>query len=414
MNTRHLIIIIVVAVIGVGVFSTFSALFPDVNSNSENIVNSAPESLPTNNKDFVFDFYSKVAEQNPESNLFFSPLGISMAFSLAYEGAEGETARQMQQAFDFEKDDKKRGEMVAELLERLDGKDLYKLQVANALWVKDGYKINQSYLDTATTYYNSTVDNVDFVTNDGVNKINGWVKQKTEGKIQDILPPDSTDDLTRMVITNAVYFKGKWALQFNQQKTTEELFWIDKDKSVEVMMMKQPADMFHYAETDDLQALEMYYVGGDISMLVLLPKDRDGINSLEKSLDMQKIDSINNMMERQPLTVHIPKFEFETEYGLVGLMKNLGIHDAFDKNNANFEGITDEQVYLEQAKHKAFVSVDEEGTEAAAVTALVVRATSGPPTPEHEFIADHPFVFVIQEKDTGEILFIGRLVNPLI
>ena len=412
MNTRHLIIIIVVAVIGVGVFSTFSALFPDVNSNSENIVNSAPESLPTNSKDFVFDFYSKVAEQNPESNLFFSPLGISMAFSLVYEGAEGETARQMQQAFDFEKDDKKRGEMVAELLERLDGKDLYKLQVANALWVKDGYKIKQSYLDTATTYYNSTVDNVDFVTNDGVNKINGWVKQKTEGKIQDILPPDSTDDLTLMVITNAVYFKGKWALQFNQQKTTKELFWIDKDKSVEVMMMKQPADMFHYAETDDLQALEMYYVGGDISMLVLLPKDREGINSLEKSLDMQKIDSINNMMERQPLTVHIPKFEFETEYGLVGLMKNLGILDAFDKNNANFEGITDEQVYLEQAKHKAFVSVDEEGTEAAAVTALVVRLTSGPPTPEHEFIADHPFVFVIQEKDTGEILFIGRFSNP--
>lgn len=405
--------IIILAVAAIGILGTFTVLSPVSDSNNDSSVNnSTSENVSSSHKDFVFGFYSKVADQNPESNLFFSPLGISMAFSLAYEGAEGETATQMQQAFDFEKDDKKRGEMVAELLERLDGKDLYKLQVANALWVKDDYKIKQAYLDTATTYYNSTVDNVDFVTDDGVDKINNWVKQKTEDKIQDILPPGSTDDQTRMVITNAVYFKGKWALQFNQQKTTEELFWIDKDKSVEVMMMKQPADMFYYAETDDLQALEMYYVGGDISMLVLLPKDRDGINSLEKSLDMQKLDSINSMMERKPLTVHIPKFEFETEYGLVGLMKNLGIHDAFDENNANFEGITDEQVYLEQAKHKAFVSVDEEGTEAAAITALVVRATSGPPAPEHEFIADHPFVFVIQEKDTGEILFIGRFFNP--
>ena len=412
MKTRLLIFIFAVVAIGVGVFSISITSSIDDISNPESDANSTFSEDLSFDKGFVFGFYSKVAEQNQESNLFFSPLGISMAFSLAYEGAEGETARQMQQVFDFEKDDKKRGEMVAELLERLDGKDLYKLQVANALWVKDDYKIKQAYLDTATTYYNSTVDNVDFVTDDGVNKINRWVKQKTEDKIQDILSPGSTDDLTRMVITNAVYFKGKWALQFNQQKTTEELFWIDKDKSVEVMMMKQPADMFYYAETNDLQALEMYYVGHDISMLVLLPKDRDGINSLEKSLDMQKLDSINSMMDRQPLTVHIPKFEFETEYGLVGLMKNLGIHDAFDKDNANFEGITDEQVYLKQAKHKAFVSVDEEGTEAAAVTALVVSAQSGPPTPEHEFIADHPFVFVIQEKDTGEILFLGKVVDP--
>ena len=131
---------------------------------------------------------------------------------------------------------------------------------------------------------------------------------------------------------NAVYFKGKWGLQFSPQKTTEELFWLDKNKSVEVMMMKEPAAKFNYAETDEVQILQMGYVGGDISMLVLLPKDRDGLDSLEKSLDMQKLDSLKGMMERQPLTVHIPKFEFETEYDLVGLMQNLGIQDAFDEN----------------------------------------------------------------------------------
>lgn len=365
-------------------------------------------------KDFVFAFYSEIAKDSPESNLFFSPFGISTAFSMAYEGAAGNTASEMQQVFGFISDDQKRREAISDTLAKLDSKnDMYKLQIANALWIKDGYQIKQDYLDTATTYYDSTVDNVDFVTNDGVNKINRWTSEKTQGKIKDVLAPDSTDELTRMVITNAIYFKGKWGNQFNPGNTSDKLFWLDKDKSVTVPMMKSPADMFYYYETKDLQAIKMYYVGGDISMIVLLPKDKNGLGSLEDSLNMQKLDFIRDMMTREPLTIQMPKFEFETEYKLVDSLENLGIHDAFDKNNADFQGMTDEQVYLDQAIHKAFVNVNEEGTEAAAITALVVRAQSGPPEPRHEFVADHPFVFIIQENNTGEILFIGRLANPL-
>ena len=366
-------------------------------------------------KDFVFAFYSEIAKDSPESNLFLSPFGISTAFSMAYEGAAGNTASEMQQVFGFISDDQKRREAISDTLAKLDSKnDMYKLQIANALWVKDGYQIKQDYLDTATTYYDSTVDNVDFVTNDGVNKINRWTSEKTQGKIKDVLAPDSTDELTRMVITNAIYFKGKWGNQFNPGNTSDKLFWLDKDKSVTVPMMKSPADMFDYYETKDLQAIKMYYVGGDISMIVLLPKDKNGLGSLEDSLNMQKLDFIRDMMTREPLTIQMPKFEFETEYKLVDSLENLGIHDAFDKNNADFQGMTDEQVYLDQAIHKAFVNVNEEGTEAAAITALVVRAQSGPPEPRHEFVADHPFVFIIQENNTGEILFIGRLANPLV
>ena len=366
-------------------------------------------------KDFVFEFYSEIAKASPESNLFLSPFSISTAFSMVYEGAAENTASEMQQVFGFISDDQKRRELISDTLARLDSKnDLYKLQIANALWVKDGYQIKQDYLDTATTYYDSTVDNVDFVTNDGVNKINKWTSEKTQGKIKDVLAPDSTDELTRMVITNAIYFKGKWGNQFNPGNTSDKLFWLDKDKSVTVQMMESPADMFNYYETKDLQAIKMYYVGGDISMIVLLPKDKNGLGSLEDSLNMQKLDFIRDMMTMQPLTIQMPKFEFETEYKLVDSLENLGIHDAFDENNADFQGMTDEQVYLAQAIHKAFVNVNEEGTEAAAITALVVRAQSGPPEPRHEFVADHPFVFIIQENNTGEILFIGRLANPLV
>ncbi len=386
----------------------FSDVTPEILENDNYLKNEM-----SGDKDFVFAFYSEIAEKNKQSNIFFSPLSISTAFSMAYEGAKENTASEMLQVFGFESDDAKRQKAISELLSRFNHKDdWYNLQVANALWVKDGYEIKQGYLDTAKTHYSSTVDNVDFVTDDGINQINSWVKENTNEKIQDILAPGSTDDSTRMVITNAVYFKGKWSSEFNPRNTSEKPFWTDKDNSVTVSMMKQPVDIYNYAKTENLQALELNYLGGDISMVVLLPKDRDGIQSLENFMDKEKLNAIKDGMTRQPITVEIPKFEFETEYNLITSLQSLGLHDAFDESNADFQGITDEQVYVEQASHKAFVNVNEKGTEAAAVTALVMRATSGPPEPVGEFVADHPFMFIIQEKETGEILFIGRIMDP--
>ena len=402
------VLAIIFIVLGIGV------LYISEDGSSDVLVNNDDSVInPSEQKDFVFAFYSEIAEKDKKSNIFFSPLSISTAFSMAYEGAKENTASEMQQVFGFESDDAKRQKAISELLSRFNHKDdWYNLQVANALWIKDGYEIKQNYIDTAKTHYSSTADNVDFVTDDGINKINSWVKEKTNDKIESILAPGSTDDSTRMVITNAVYFKGKWSSEFNPRDTSEKLFWTDKDNSVTVPMMKQHVDIYNYAKTANLQALELNYLGGDISMVVLLPKDKDGIRSLEQSMNKEKLDAIKDGMTRQPVTVEIPKFEFETEYNLKSPLQSLGVHDAFDKNSANFQGITDEQVYLAKAAHKAFVNVNEKGTEAAAITALVARATSGPPEPVAEFVADHPFMFVIQEKETGEILFIGRLVNP--
>ena len=364
-------------------------------------------------KDFVFAFYSEIADKDKKSNVFFSPLSISTAFSIAYEGAKENTASQIQRVFDLEKDDFKRHQKISDTLSRLNHEDdWYDLQVANALWIKDGYQIKQDYIDIAKKHYSSTVDNVDFVTDDGVNRINDWTKQKTNDKIQEILEPGSTDDLTLMVITNAVYFKGKWGLEFNPDNTREQPFWTDMNTSVQVPMMSEAAAMYNYAEIDDLQALELNYIGGDISMIILLPKERDGLMTLEQSLDKKRFDSIKDKMTNHPLTVQMPRFDFETEYNLIPPLKRLGLEDAFEKNNANFQGITDEQTYLDKAIHKAFVNVNEDGTEAAAITALVGRFTSGPPEPVAEFIADHPFMFVIQEKETGEILFMGRVIDP--
>ena len=381
---------------------------PPITITADNIVDA--------NNQFAFNFYSQISqdEKTKDQNIFFSPLSIFTAFAIAYEGAVQDTATQMQQTFGFESDDKKRHTKIADMMSGLDHKeDWYKLNVANALWVKENYTIKQDYLDTAKSHYSSTVENVNFATDDGINKINGWVKEKTNDKIQDILEPGSTDEYTRMIITNAVYFKGKWSSEFNSGNTEEKEFWIDNgNSSVTVPMMHQPVDMYNYAKTDSLQALELMYLGGDVSMIMLLPNEIDGIDSLEESLDVQKLESIKNSMTRQPITLQIPKFEFETEYGLIPPLQNMGVYDAFDKRTADFAGITDEQVYIDKAKHKAFVNVNEEGTEAAAITALVLRPTSGPPDPVDKFVADHPFIFIIQKNDTGQILFLGKVMDP--
>ena len=393
---------------GIGILSIGDS-FVDFLENNDDI----PATEKSGQKDFTFEFYSQIAEKNGKSNIFFSPLSLSTAFSMAYEGAKENTAFEMQQLFGFEEDDAKRQKTISDLLSRLNHKDdWYNLQVANALWVKDGHPIKQDYLDSIQTHYSGTVENVNFTTMDGVERINQWVKNKTNDKIEKILDPGSTDEMTLMAITNAVYFKGKWSSQFSPDRTTEKPFWTDKNNSVNIPMMREPADVYNYAEIGNIQALELDYLGGDISMIVLLPKEREGLRSLEQNLDMKEFDLIKSSMTRKPLTLEMPKFEFETEYNLIGPLKNLGMYDAFDKDTADFEGITDKQTYIGQAKHKAFVNVNEEGTEAAAITALVFELTSGSPEPIAKFVADHPFMFIIQEKETGEILFIGRFVNP--
>lgn len=367
----------------------------------------------TKHDDFAFSFYHQIAEDDSTSNLFFSPFSISTAFSMVYEGVGGKTAEQIRDAFDFTQDDDARRKNISDTLQRLNHeKGFYELEVANGIWLAELHKPKPEYVEIVTTHYNGTSQTVDFVSNEGVDEINQWVSEKTKDKIQKILNYGDTNELTLLVLANSVYFNGKWGEQFNPDDTSEEPFWIGNEKSVKVQMMKIPAEMFNYAETDTIQILEMPYLGHDISMLVILPKDRNGLESLEKSLSSDKLVELKGVMEPQPLTVHIPKFKFEADYDLVPLLKKLGVHDAFDKVVADFSGMTDEKAFLSKAKHKAFVDVNEEGTEAAAVTVAIAELQSGPPDPRYQFKADHPFVFIIQEKDTGEILFIGRLANP--
>jgi len=366
------------------------------------------------NNQFAIEFYSQIKD---DENIFYSPWSIMTAFAIVNEGARGNTAEEMQSVFGFSSNKTQRQNEFKSVNDELNQEDSsYSLQVANALWLADFFEPLKEYVDIAKKYYDSEVSAVDFVGNQGVDTINSWAAEKTNDKIKTILAPGSTNELTRLVITNAIYFKGTWVTQFNEENTREQNFTVDSDTLIKTQMMNLYQNQHLYGETESIKILELPYEGEKLSMLLLLPKEIDGIADLENSLSVENLNYWrDSLLEQELKIVSIPKFELETEYGLIPPLLKLGLNDAFDEKKADFSGIaTSEQLFITSALHKAYVDVNEEGTEAAAVTAIRVGATSVDPNPPpvFTFVADHPFVFVIQDDSTGNILFIGKMSNP--
>ncbi len=358
--------------------------------------------IDANNK-FAIDFYSQVSQES-EENIFFSPWSIYTAFAIAHEGAKGNTAEEMQSVFGFSDDvDQRRSnfKLVNDDLNQKDSK--YKLSVANALWLAEGFKPHPEYVEISQNYYDSEVNTVDFGA-DGIDIINDWVNEKTEEKIEEIFPPGPNPDI-QLAITNAIYFKGTWVSQFNPEKTQDGNFWINSDESVTVPMMFLDESPVSIAFLEELQVLEMPYEGEKLSMMILLPNQKDGLEELEDSLSAENLSTWKDELGEGSIQVMMPKFKLETEYDLVSILETLGIHDAFGA--ADFSGISNSELFINAAVHKAFVDVNEEGTEAAAATGITMHE-SAPFT----LRVDHPFIFIIQDNETGNILFMGRMVNP--
>jgi len=361
------------------------------------------------NNQFSLDFYRQVISEDKD-NIFFSPLSISTAFAVTYEGTRGTTSQEIADVFGFPTEDSQRRSSFNYVLKSLtESESDYTLKIANAIWIAQGFKPLSSYVDTAKKYYDSKISNVDFTSEEGVDSINQWVREKTENKIEKLVEPGSTNELTRLILTNAIYFNGTWAKPFNKDATRDADFKINSDRTVLTPMMWLRGTTLNYTENEKLEVLEIPYEGEKISMIILLPKKVDGIDSLEKSLTVEDFSKWKESLSESRMDVYMPKFTFKTDYDLKGKLQKMGISSAFDQNKADFGGITDlEKLYIEFAIHKAFVDVNEVGTEAAGITGIGVSATSAPPV----FKADHPFIFIIQEKETGNILFIGRMVDP--
>jgi serpin B len=362
---------------------------------------------------FAFDLYSEL-NKNEQGNIFYSPYSISVALAMTYEGAKGKTADEMKSVFHFPENDVLRPNF-AKIYNDINKKDkAYQLNTGNALWAQQDYPFLQNYLTTVETYYGGKGANLDFIkeTEKSRQTINSFIEEQTNNKIKDLLPQGSVNSMTRLVLTNAIYFKGTWEWEFDKSDTTEQDFKITPSnvKQVSMMYMKNDKARFNYTETDDLQILELPYKGNDISMLILLPKGN--LESIESSLNAEKLTELKNQMKEEKLTgIYLPKFEFDTKYSMKDTLESMGMPTAFDSSSADFSGMTGKKdLFIGFVIHQAYVKVDEQGTEAAAATAVGMTLSIAPQ--EKIFRADHPFIFIIQDKNTGNILFLGRVTDP--
>lgn len=373
------------------------------------------ETTVKGNTAFAIDLYEKL--KGAKGNLFFSPYSISTALAMTYAGARGNTENQMAQTLHFTLHQKQLHPAFASLeagLNAVQERGNIQLNVANALWPQKGYVFLEEFLALTKEFYGVLITPVDYNGDREAAraKINAWVEGKTANKIKDLIGPGILDVLTRLVLVNAIYFKGNWASQFNEKQTTDAPFWLASGESIETPLMAQQRS-FRYAGYEGLQVLELPYIGDTLSMIVLLPNKIDGLVELESSLTVENLEKWIGHLWMTEVQVFLPKFKLSSQFRLDGTLKSMGMRDAFDMNKADFSGMDGKEnwLYIGAAIHKAFVEVNEEGTEAAAATAVLVlgKSISMPPP---IFRTDHPFVFLIRDNPSGSILFFGRVVNP--
>ncbi len=380
------------------------------------------------NNEFALGLYAKL--RNRDGNLFFSPHSISTALALVYAGARGQTESQMADVLHFPTmanqgaesssttmANRRRfawtfGKIVRDLNERGE-KGSYQLTVANALWGQKGYVFLEEFLELIKTNYDGQLNDVDFIgaTDTARKTINDWVEKKTDKKIKELIKPGVLDEMTRLVLTNAIYFKGNWARQFKEDRTKDAPFTLADGRKIDVAMMNQTAE-FGYMETETLQGLELPYVDDELSMIIFLPREIDGLGEFEEALTIENLSKWLGGLSKHEVVVSVPKFKMTSEFSLASVLKSMGMKDAFSAN-ADFSGMNGKRdLFVSAVIHKAYVDVNEEGTEAAAATGVAMKLTSVGPTQIPVFRADHPFLFLIRDNHSGSILFIGRVMNP--
>jgi serpin B len=372
------------------------------------------QTLVQGNNAFALDLYAHLRDH--EGNLFYSPYSISTALAMTYAGARGETAEQMAQVLHFSLDSGRLHPAVAELIRDLHGHGLprdYRLDVAQSLWGDARLSVRPEFASLIHTNYGAHLRLMDFQhqPDEVRQRINRWVEERTNDKIKDLLHAGDLDGATRLVLVNAIYFKAAWQKPFAKIATQQDAVFHTGGKDVKAALMHQ-AGKFNYAEGDGVQALELPYEDGELSMVVLLPRDNDGLGKLEKSLTAAKLDDWLRKRAMREVQVALPRFKLAARFDLGGELQAMGMPLAFSPA-ADFSGMsTNERLMISKVIHQAFVEVDEAGTEAAAATAVGMKRLSLPDGAPVVFRADHPFLFLLRDNHTGSILFLGRVTDP--
>ncbi len=357
------------------------------------------------NHAFATDLYGKMAAK--PGNVFFSPTSIALALAMTWDGARGDTAAEMGRVLHLPPLD---AALRALMMDSLRSGKEYELRVANKLWPAKDHPFEKAYLELTASDWRAKAEPLDYVhaAEPSRLRINDWVKEQTNGKILDLVPGGAVGPDTALVLTNAIYFKGKWITQFKKKETRDEPFFLTNTKSIKAPLMHLNSQ-FGYSQVNGAQLVSLPYKGGALDMVLVVPDERDGLAAVEKRLPGE-LDRWLARLESGEVDLYMPRFKATFSTSLNEVLKSLGMARAFT-DKADFSGISAVPIYISEAIHKAFVDVNEEGTEAAAATAIMMNTADA--TPRNATVrADHPFIYLIRERASGAILFMGRETNP--
>ncbi len=383
--------------------------------------------LVAGNTDFALRLYQEI-RTTEKGNFLFSPYSISQALAMTYAGARGETEKQMASALSFSlrQDELHRtflllnGELVAKNNAKADEKTRTlerTLRIVSALWGEKTIPFDAAFMAMLQANYGAGLRPVDFINRPDAarQQINQWAADETNGRIKDLVPPPAITPLTRLVLANAVYFKASWATPFPEKATEDARFTLLDGSQVRVPMMTKQ-ETVPYLRGEGYQAVVLPFAGGAASFLIILP-DSGRFEAIEKGLDFKFVKQLaESLNQRREVRLTVPRFRFESSFSLPAALKKLGLIDAFDSDKADFSAMgkmpSGQRLYITDVLHKSFIAADENGTEAAAATAVIIGVTSAPLDQPVEVRVDRPFLFAIQDAGTGSLLFVGRVLNP--
>ena len=365
---------------------------------------------------FGFKLFREIVRESSDENIFISPLSVSMALGMTYNGAAGSTREAMDSTLELSgMDIQEVNESYQSLIDLLVNLDpVVTFQIANSIWYRLGFPIAQDFVDLNQTYFYAEVNETDFSDPVSVDIINGWVDEATNGKIEEIID-GPIDPYTVMFLINAIYFNADWTYRFNEEDTHDDMFNLPDGTQSPCRMMTRECDL-QYFETDDFQTIDLPYGYGLYSMTIFLPRNQVDIDTLISQINQQNWNDWINSFSEQEVTLSLPKFKLEYELELNDALSAIGMAIAFDQDEADFSGMRDPEsiaignLFINKVKHKTFIRVDEEGTEAAAVTSVEIGETS---INDISMRIDRPFIFVIRENHSQTILFMGKIVQPV-
>lgn len=378
------------------------------NKESDKAAQNVDKNLVNANTEFALDLFNRLASNDKNSNIFISPISISLAMAMAYNGASGESQKEISETFRFANYDAANlNNAFKLLLSSMSGIDeMVELYTGNSIWLKNDLEINKDFTSLAEEYYNASVNPADFKSSDTVNKINDWASKATDGNIKNIASPSSLNDAV-MYLVNAIYFKGQWKDKFKPENTEEDDFFL-ADKSSKKVQMMNNSGQFDYYGGEKFQMLRMPYGRDKSAMYVLLPDEDLDINDLLAGITVQLLDNYILQSLSEEVILKFPKFNIDYSANLKNALNNMGMNTSFNKDTADFGGIAP-GVFISQIEHKAIIEVNEEGTVAAAATSFGMGATAVRPI---EFTVNRPFILLIRDDRTENILFEGRIMLP--